>query len=107
MIDCLNCRANVRIGRDCVAQNWAYNFACFGGLILWLLLAVGVLIDPQLAAMIGQKEFPADTFEHRLVIAGISIFPSLLAALLIGGVGWLCGKVVALEEPASGAADNP
>ncbi len=34
MIDCLNCRANVRIGHDCVEQNWAYNFACFVGLIV-------------------------------------------------------------------------
>ena len=107
MIDCPNCQASVRIGRQCVAQNWAFNFAIGGGLIIWLLLAVAVLIDPQLAAMIGQKEFPADTFEHRLVIAGVCILPSMLAGLVVAGLGWLFGMVVALEDPAPGAADNP
>ena len=108
-IACPNCGANVRIGRDAMAQNWGFNFAWVSGLVIWLVLGVGVLVSPELAAQIGRDAFPADTFEHRLVIAGVSAIPALLAGLVFGGIGMVCGTIAAFCASASEtrAGDHP
>ena len=100
-IVCPNCGANVRIGRDAMAQNWGFNFAWVSGLTIWLVLGVGVLVSPELAAQIGRDAFPADSFEHRLVIAGVCAIPALLAGLVIGGIGMLCGTIAAFRAAAA------
>jgi DNA-directed RNA polymerase subunit RPC12/RpoP len=108
-IACPNCGSNVRIGRDVIAQNWGFNFGWVGGLIIWLVLGVGVLVSPELAAQIGRQSLPADTFENRLVIAGVCGIPALLAALVVGGIGMVCGYIAAAcaSDAETPAAEHP
>jgi DNA-directed RNA polymerase subunit RPC12/RpoP len=94
-IVCPNCSANVRIGADVIRQNWGFNFAWASAVLIWLALGVGVLADRDLAAAIGRQTIPADTFEHRLGIAGICAIPALFAGLAMGGVGMVLGAIVA------------
>jgi uncharacterized membrane protein len=59
-------------------------------------LGVAVIASPQFAAMIGNKTFPAATLQNRVLIALICVIPSLLAGLIIGGVGMILGTIVAM-----------
>jgi hypothetical protein len=95
-ITCPFCEAKVRIDRNVIAQNWGFNFAWVGGLLIWLVLGVGALASPQFAAMLGNKTLPAATPQNRVVIALFCVIPSLLARLVIGGVGMLLGTIVAM-----------
>jgi hypothetical protein len=105
-IVCSNCRTKVRIDAKVIQQNWGFNFAWAGTLILWLCLGLGVLADQNFAAMIGRETFPADTFEHRLEIAGVCVIPALLGGLVMGGVGMLLGAIAAAGMPVGGGAQS-
>ena len=95
-ITCPFCEAKVRIDRNVIAQNWGFNFAWVGGLLIWLVLGVAVIASPQFAAMAANKTLPAATLQNRAVIALFCVIPSLLAGLIIGGVGMLFGTIVAM-----------
>ncbi len=98
-IPCPNCRTQVRVDSNCIQQNWGFNFGWVGGVLLWFALAAGVLASPEFAAQIGRKTFPADTHEQRLVIAGVCALPAFLGALVIGGIGMVCGAIAAASMP--------
>ena len=97
-ITCPSCQSKVRLDSNVIAQNWGFNFAWVSGLLIWLALGIAVIANPQFAAMIGNKTFPAATLQNRVVIALICSIPALLAGLIIGGVGMLLGTIVALGE---------
>jgi DNA-directed RNA polymerase subunit RPC12/RpoP len=107
IIVCHRCGSNVRVDANVVAQNWGYNFAWTGSMVLWAALAFAVLANPEFGAMIGNGTFPADTFEHRLVIAGVSVIWALMGGLVIGGIGMVLGTIVAAcaSDDGAGAAD--
>ena len=105
-ITCFHCQTKVRIDRNVIAANWGFNFAWVGGLLTWLALAVGVLVDPKFAATVANHTLPAVTMENRLVIAGFSAIPSLLAGLVIGGLGMLLGSLVSLSETEESTTQN-
>ena len=101
-IVCPGCGNNVRIDTNVIQQNWGYNFAWVGGLLIWGGLAAGVLLDPAFAASVGNNTLPATTPGNRLVIAGFCCIPALIGGLLVGGFGLLLGTIVA-----AGADDEP
>jgi hypothetical protein len=101
-IPCPRCGSGVRIDAGVIAQNWAFNFGWVGFLLSWAGLAIGVLASPDLAATVGGNTFPSATEHDRLVLAGMSVFWALLAALALAGVGMVLGGIVA----AVGALDR-
>ena len=107
-IDCPGCGTNVRIDTIVIQENWGYNFAWVGGLLIWGGLAAGALLNPQFAATLGNGTLPAATPGNRLVIAAFSCIPALIGGLLIGGFGMLLGTIVAFgadeETPAQNTA---
>jgi hypothetical protein len=84
----------VRVDRQVIAQNWGYNFGWVGGLIIWLALGAGVMLDPQFAASIGGKTMKSDTQQQRMMIALMMGIPALLGGLVVGGIGMLLGSVM-------------
>src|SRR5947209_4353045 len=86
---CPGCGTRVRIGTNVICQNWAYNFGWVGGLLTWFGLAALVLLDPQFAAKAGGRTFPSSGSDNRLMLAGLSALPAILAGLgfaLVGAV---------------------
>jgi hypothetical protein len=98
------------IDSNVIAQNWGFNFAWVTGVLIWQALGVAVIASPEFAAMIGNKTFPAATLKNRVVIALVCAIPSLLAGLIIGGVGMLLGTIVAMgaarEENSTAPAND-
>lgn len=107
MIVCPKCGANVRIDGNVIAQNWGYNFAWIGGLLIWLALGAAVLADPKFAETVGNKAFPAATLENRIVLAGLCAIPAMMLGLLCGGLGMMLGAIVAACAPATSAPAVP
>jgi hypothetical protein len=94
-IPCPRCGTGVRIDAAVFAQNWGYNFGWVGGVLACLVLGFGVLISPDFAATVGGNTLPSATEHDRLVLAGMSLIPGLLAGLVFGGVGMVLGAIVA------------
>jgi hypothetical protein len=93
-IPCPRCGTMVHIDGKVIAQNWGFNFGWVGGLLLWLGLAAGVMLDPQFAASIGGKTFKSDTQQQRVIIALVCGLPALFGGLVCGGVGMLLASVM-------------
>lgn len=106
-IPCPRCGTTVRIDSQVIAQNWGFNFGWVGGLLLWLGLAAGVMLDPHFAASIGGKTLKSDTQQQRLMIALVCGIPALLGGLVFGGIGMLLGAVMVGEGEAAPGPTRP
>ena len=106
-IPCPRCGTTVRIDRQVIAQNWGFNFGWVGGLLLWLGLAAGVMLDPHFAASIGGKTLKSDTQQQRFMIALVCGLPALLGGLVCGGVGMLLGAVLVGDGEAAPSPPTP
>lgn len=102
-IVCSKCGTHVRLDSAAVAQNWGFNFGWMSALLIWFALGVGVLVDPQFAATMGNTTFPAATDAQRVVIALTCGIWAFLAGLCFAMVGMVLGSLVATFAPAGSA----
>ena len=100
MIVCGSCGTNVRIDKNVIQQNWAFNFGWAGGLFTWLCLAVAVINSPAFATKMANNTLPAATFENRLVIAAMCGLWAMFVGMGFALIGGIIGTIVAATSSA-------
>jgi hypothetical protein len=106
-IVCRNCGYEMRVTRNAILNNWAFNLCVGAILFAWGVLALAVLCSPEAAAAVGGGfKKPVRSGADRLMVALLAGLPALLAAVPGVLVGRLLGWCVA-ERLLSGSAPNP
>ncbi len=95
-IRCSRCGTNVQVSTAAILQNWAYNFGWVGGVLLWIVLAVGIVLSPEFANTVSDQMFRGAEVRNPVVLLAGCLIPAFLAGLLSAFVGMVLGALASL-----------
>jgi hypothetical protein len=101
VIACPSCGYEMRVTENAVRNNWQYNIGVGAILIIWLILACLVLLDPKGASAFAVRFGKTKGIDNPWILAGMSFIPAALIGLPFALIGRIMGIGVARQMQSS------
>jgi len=94
IIACHRCGYQMRVTQKAVSNNWQYNIGVGAMLIIWLILACLVLLDPKGAVALVNRLGKSKSMDNPWLLAGMSFIPAFFLGLPFALIGRIKGGML-------------